>query len=216
MQAFTKISGPAAPLMRTNIDTDVIIRIERLAASSSKEELGRHAFEALRYRGDGSEEPEFVCNKPAFRGAPILLAGPNFGCGSSREGAVWALMGMGISCVIAPSFGDIFYNNCLQNGMLAIVLPEAEVFALAEEAAAGAPFTVDLERCVIEYPDGSASAFPIDAQRRNSLLAGLDEIGLALRDDHIRQWQERDRMARPWVWNLDHPQTARIALLARP
>jgi 3-isopropylmalate/(R)-2-methylmalate dehydratase small subunit len=206
MQAFTRVSGPAVPLMRANIDTDVIIRIERLAGNRDKEELGRYALEALRYCADGSEDPEFICNRPAFRGAPILLAGPNFGCGSSREGAVWALMGMGISCVIAPSFGDIFYNNCLQNGMLAIVLPEAQVNALAEEAASGAAFTVDLERCVIVHPDGRESAFPVDAHRRELLLAGLDEIGLALRDDaRIREWQERDRAMRPWVWNLDHP-----------
>lgn len=204
MQAFTKVTGAAAPLMRANIDTDVIIRIERLAASRDQSALGPFALEALRYRSDGSEDPDFICNKPGFRGAPILLAGANFGCGSSREGAVWALMGMGVRCVIAPSFGDIFYGNCFQNGLLAIVLPETEVAALAAEAMSGEAFTVDLERRLITHPDGRESGFPVDALRRESLLAGLDEIGLTLRDDeYIRQWQQQDRTVRPWVWSTE-------------
>src|SRR5919205_1213678 len=126
MQPFTKVGGPAAPLLRANVDTDLIIRIERLVGTR-REELGPFAFEALRRRADGSEDPDFVLNRPEYRGAPILLAGPNFGCGSSREGAVWALMGAGIRCVIAPSFGDIFFSNCFQNGLLPVVLPEETV-----------------------------------------------------------------------------------------
>ena len=204
MNRFTTLTAVAAPIMRTNVDTDVIIRIERLAASREQSALGPYAFEALRYRGDGSIDPDFIFNKPAFCGAPILLAGANFGCGSSREGAVWALMGMGVRCVIAPSFGDIFYSNCFQNGLLAIVLPETEVAALAAEAISGEAFTVNLEKKTITRPDGRESSFAIDALRRESLLAGLDEIGLTLRDDeYIRQWQQHDRAVRPWVWNTE-------------
>ena len=201
MQPFTTVTGAAAPLMRANVDTDVIIRIERLAGAP-REQLGSYAFEALRYRKDGSETPDFVLNRPAFRGAPILLAGDNFGCGSSREGAVWALMAAGLRCVIAPSFGDIFYNNCFQNGMLPVVLPASDVELLSIEAAAGAPVTVDLAEQVVMMPSGQRLHFDIDLQRRQSLLEGMGELTRTVGGSgaEITQWQSRDRVARPWIW----------------
>jgi 3-isopropylmalate/(R)-2-methylmalate dehydratase small subunit len=200
MQPFTTVSGPAARLPQANVDTDVIVRIERLT-SLPREQLGPYALEALRYREDGSENPDFVFNRPAFRGAPILLAGENFGCGSSREGAVWALMGLGLRCVIAPSFGDIFFNNCFQNGLLAIRLPAREVEALAEACADGAPLTVDLQACTLTLAGGKPQAFAVDPLRREALLHGLDDIGLTLKDDAlIRAWQQADRLRRPWAW----------------
>jgi 3-isopropylmalate/(R)-2-methylmalate dehydratase small subunit len=202
MQPFTRIAGPAAPLLRANIDTDVIIRIERLTGVP-REQLGRYAFEALRYRGDGSEDTDFALSRTNFRNAPILIAGENFGCGSSREGAVWALMAAGLRCVIAESFGDIFYNNCFQNGMLPVVLPAVTVAQLAGEAANGAPFTVDLVEQMILSPQGEAITFDIDAQRRQALLEGLDDISLTLkRLPEIAAWQSHDRMGRPWIWHF--------------
>jgi 3-isopropylmalate/(R)-2-methylmalate dehydratase small subunit len=202
MQPFTKITGPAAPLLRANIDTDVILRIERLTGMA-REQLGRYAFEALRYRKDGSDDPDFVLNRPAFRQAPILLAGENFGCGSSREGAVWALMAAGLRCVIAESFGDIFYNNCFQNGMLPVALPAAKVKDLAAEAADGAPLTVDLVKCAIAMPSGEEIRFEIDASRRETLIDGLDDISRTLRQkSDIIAWQAKDRLGRSWIWNL--------------
>lgn len=203
MTPFTSVTGPAAPLLRTNIDTDVIIRVERLVGTA-KAEMGAHAFEVWRRRADGSEDPAFVLNREPFRGAPILLAGANFGCGSSREGAVWALMGAGFRAVIAPSFSDIFANNALQNGLLPVVLPEEAVAALAaavELAPGNARVTVDLERCVVVGPEGDAHRFEIDPARREALLAGLDDIGLTLRQaPAIAAWQAEDRAARPWAW----------------
>jgi 3-isopropylmalate/(R)-2-methylmalate dehydratase small subunit len=197
---FTTLSGPAPSLPQPNVDTDVIIRIERLT-TLGRAELGLYCLESLRYREDGSEDPAFVLNQPLFRGAPFLLAGENFGCGSSREGAVWALQAMGVRCVIAPSFGDIFFSNCFQNGILAIRLPPARVAALAAACAGGAPLSADLERQVLLAPTGEAIAFAVDPLRREALLHGLDDIGLTLKDDAlVRAWQEQDRIARPWVW----------------
>lgn len=200
MQPFTTVTGAAVPLMRANVDTDVIIRIERLT-NASRETLGQYAFEALRYRQDGSEDPGCILNHPAFRGAPVLLAGNNFGCGSSREGAVTALMGMGVRCVIAPGFGDIFYNNCFQNGLLPVTLPMDVVEALARQCVDGAHVCVDLAARAITAPDGTTVAFDIAPLRREALLSGLDEIGLTLKDDDaIRAWQAQDRIDRAWAW----------------
>jgi 3-isopropylmalate/(R)-2-methylmalate dehydratase small subunit len=200
MQAFRRVSGPAAPLLRPNIDTDVIIRIERLGGAP-RDQLGRYAFEALRYCQDGSEEPNFVLNRPQFRSAPILIAGPNFGCGSSREGAVWAMMSAGLRCVIATSFGDIFYNNCFQNGMLPVMLSEADVDRLAEEAADGAECTVDLIDCYVLTPAGRKIAFKVDSQRREMLIEGVDDISRTLQSvNRISAWQANDRDERPWIW----------------
>ena len=200
MQPFTVVRGSAAPFLRANVDTDVIVRIERLT-SLPKDQLGPYALEAVRFRADGSEDPDCVFNQPAFRGAPFVLAGPNFGCGSSREGAVWALQGLGVRAVIAPSYGDIFYSNCFQNGVLPIRLPLAQVEALPAQRAAGAPIEVDLEKKTLTAPDGTATSFAIDPLRREALLQGLDDIGPTLKDDAlIRDWQARDRLARPWAW----------------
>ena len=202
MDSFTILTGAAAPLLRANIDTDTIIRIERLTGTTPQE-MGAYALEALRYRPDGTEDPDFVLNREPFREAPFLIAGANFGCGSSREGAVWALKYAGISCVIAPSFGDIFANNCFQNGMLPVVLPHAQVERLAEVCEGGnSRLTVDLERQVVETAQGERFPFAIEAQRREALLKGLDDIGLTL--EHagaIAAFQARDADARPWVWN---------------
>ncbi len=203
MQRFDRVTGPAAPLLRPNIDTDVIIRAERLVGTP-KEAMGRYAFEVWRFRPDGSEDPEFVLNRPPFRGAPILLAGPNFGCGSSREAAVWAIAGLGIRAVIAPSFSDIFAANCLQNGLLPVVLPQEVVRRLACQVEADpdhARITVDLAAQAVVGPDGTAHGFAIDPDRREALLLGLDDIGLTLRQaEEIAAWQEQDRRRRPWVW----------------
>ena len=200
IQPFTVVSGAAPYLPSANVDTDVIIRIDRLTALA-KNELGPYAMEALRYRPDGSDDPDFILNQPAFRGAPFLLAGDNFGCGSSREGAVWALQGIGVRCVIAPSFGDIFFSNCFQNGVLPIRLPAAGVEALATACAGGAALKVDLTQCTLVAPDGAVTPFAIDPLRREGLLHGLDDIGLTLKDDAlICDWQRQDRQRRPWAW----------------
>ncbi len=200
MPPFTTVTGPAIPLLRSNIDTDVIIRIERLTQGG---DLGHFAFEALRYRPDGSPDPASVFNESRFAHAPILLAGRNFGCGSSREGAVTALMAMGLRCVIAPSFGDIFFANCFRNGMLPVVLPEETVGLLAAEARNG-DFSVDLAAQTIRPPSGAAIGFATDPLQREGLLEGLDEIGLTLKwADDIAAWQNTDRAARPWVWQIE-------------
>ena len=204
MQAFTTVAGAAAPLMRDNVDTDMIIRIERLTGTT-RESMGKWAFEALRYRPDGADDLAFILNQAPFQGAPILIAGANFGCGSSREGAVWALMGMGLRCVVAPSFGDIFFNNCFQNGMLPVRLPAGDVARLAAACAGGnARVTVDLHRRVVVFPHGEEVGFEIEALRRDAMLEGLDEIGLTLKHmAAIAAFQERDRLARPFVWQPD-------------
>jgi len=203
MDKFTRLEGVAAPLMRQNVDTDVVIRIERLVGLQ-KDELGPYCFEAIRYRPDGSENPDFILNQAPYRGAPILLAGDNFGCGSSREGAVWALMGLGIKAVIAPSYGDIFFNNCFQNGLLPVALPLAEVERLAEEmraAPGNARVTIDLERQVVISPRGREIKFEIDPKRRKAMLDGLDDISMTLTyKDQIAAWQAQDQSDRPWVW----------------
>ena len=202
MQPFTRVVGPAAPFLLSNVDTDVIVRIERLAELKASE-LGPYAFESIRYRPDGTENPEFVLNQSAFRGTPILIAGANFGCGSSREAAVWALKGMGLRVIVAESFGDIFSANCFQNGVLPIVLPGETVEALAEAARGGRAFEVDLRAQEILTSQQMAVPFQIDPQRREALLEGLDEIDRTLkRDVDIVAWQARDKAARPWVWQL--------------
>jgi 3-isopropylmalate/(R)-2-methylmalate dehydratase small subunit len=202
MEKFNRVTGIAAPLMRPNIDTDVIIPIDD-CVTVPRAEQGRCAFRPLRYLKDGSGNPDFVLNRTPYRSAVILLAGINFGCGSSREPAVWALMGLGLRAIIAPSFGDIFYNNCFQNGVLAIVLPEETVRALtsAVEAAPESTMTVDLENCVIEHTSGMRVPFNIDEARRTSLLEGLDQVGMTLkRDAKIAAWQQSDRIRRPWIY----------------
>ena len=205
MEPFTAVAGRAAVLPRPNIDTDIIIRIDRLTESRTHPEgrrlLGRWAFEALRYDAEGAERVDCVLNDPALKGAPILIAGENFGCGSSREGAVWAMQGAGFRCVIAESFGDIFQANCFQNGVLPVTLAPVAVAGLAEEAEAGATLRVDLDGGLISTSEGTIVPFAIDAGRRTSLLLGLDEIGLTLkRTVDITAWQAADRSSRPWAW----------------
>jgi 3-isopropylmalate/(R)-2-methylmalate dehydratase small subunit len=203
MQAFTVLEGAAAPLMRTNINTDIIIRIERLR-DLERDALGPYAFESWRYRPDGTEDPAFVINKPPYRQARIMIAGDNFACGSSREAAVWALQSFGIRCVIAPSFGTIFFSNCFQNGVLPVILPPKVVDALAAEVEATqgkGKVTIDLERCVVVSPSGKEAPFTIDAMLRESMLKGLDQIELTrAREAQIAAFQARDRASRPWIY----------------
>lgn len=215
MEKFTVLRGIAAPLPVPNVNTDVLIRIERLN-DLQKDQLGPYCFEAWRYDAQGGELPQFVLNQAAYRHASILITGRNFGCGSSREGAVWALRGMGFRCIVAPSFGDIFFNNCFQNGVLPVVLPAAVVDALAAEAAEAAqaveaaesgaarPFTIDLNTQTIISPSGRQTPFAIDSPRRLALLQGLDEISMTLgRTAEIAAFQQRDRLRRPWIYNLE-------------
>jgi 3-isopropylmalate/(R)-2-methylmalate dehydratase small subunit len=203
MEAFTVLTGVVAPLARENVDTDLIIPIPRLVTLANVD-LGRRAFEAIRYRKDGSENPDFVLNQPRYRGASILIAGRKFGCGSSREGAVVAIRRMGIRCVIASSFGDIFFNNCFQNSVLPIALPQEEVDRLMEEArtcTSGAAFAVDLEAQEICTPGQRRVGFEVDPNWRQSLLKGLDPIATtSLREGEIASFQDRDRKARPWIY----------------
>ena len=190
MQPFTTLTALAAPFPRENVDTDFIIRIER-CTGTPREELGQYAFEMAR------ADPAFVLNQPRYREARILVCGAFFGTGSSREMAVWALAGMGIRCLIAPSYGQIFLGNCLQNGVLAITLPPAQVAALMRRAEEGAPFTVDLERQTIN----GEVRFEIGARARRMLLDGLDELGLTLAlEPKIAAFQAADRARRPWIY----------------
>lgn len=205
----TRIAGAAAPLALANIDTDVIIRIERLTQGDPSQ-IGRWAFEALRYGANGLENPGFILNQTAYRSATILVAGPNFGCGSSREAAVSALLALGFRCVIAERFGDIFYANCFQNGLLPIILPAAQTLELMDEARRmPATFIVDLSLQTIVTPSAQTIGFSIDAHRRAALLAGLDDIGQTLSEmAAIEAWQSADRITRPWVWerpNVEGP-----------
>jgi 3-isopropylmalate/(R)-2-methylmalate dehydratase small subunit len=200
---FTKLSAIAAPIMRTNIDTDVIIRIERLVGNSVRGSLGKWAFGSLRYLPDGSENPAFILNREPYRQAEILVTGPNFGCGSSREGAVWALQEMGIRAVIGSGFGDIFHANCFQNGILPIVVDKEIADGLAtevENTQGAGRIGIDLEKQTITSPSGKRHNFEIDPRRRAGLLEGLDEVLLTLqRDDEIRAFQASDRAERPWI-----------------
>ena len=201
---FQTLSAIAAPIMRENVDTDVVIRIERLVGNNVRGALGRWAFGSLRYLSDGSENPDFVLNREPYRQAQILVTGPNFGCGSSREGAVWAIKEMGIRAIIGSSFGDIFHANCFQNGVLPIVIDKAEVEQIVSEIEAtqgSGRIGIDLEAETISTPSGRKIAFKIDPRRRAALLEGLDEIDLTLkRDADIRAFQAADRAKRPWIY----------------
>jgi 3-isopropylmalate/(R)-2-methylmalate dehydratase small subunit len=200
---FTTLTAIAAPIMRSNIDTDVVIRIERLVGNSVRGTLGKWAFGALRYLPDGSENPEFILNREPYRQAEILVTGPNFGCGSSREGAVWALQEMGIRAIVGSGFGDIFFANCFQNGILPIVVDKEIIDGLAaevEHTQGAGRISVDLEEQTITSPSGTRHRFEIDPRRRAGLLEGLDEIASTLRrDEQIRAFQAADRSDRPWI-----------------
>ncbi len=198
MNRFKTLTAVAVPFLKKNIDTDLIIRIER-CTGMPREELGKYAFEMVRFLPGGAENPDFVLNQARYRGAQILVCGEFFGTGSSREVAVWALASMGMRCVIAPSFGQIFFNNCFQNGLLAIVLPAPIVEELAEKASNSnaEPFTVDLEQQTI---NGSVR-FDVAPRNRKMLLEGLDEIGLTQAlEPRIAAFQAADRKRRPWIY----------------
>jgi 3-isopropylmalate/(R)-2-methylmalate dehydratase small subunit len=201
MEKFTTLRGVAAPLMRINIDTGAIIAPIYMLSTSI--DLGAKLFANWRYDAQGAEIPDFVLNQPRYRAARILVAGANFGCGSSREGAVWALMRFGIRCVIAPSFGEIFFSNACQNGLLPGTLPEPEVQALAEAVSAASEpvLGVDLVECRIDPPAGPPLAFEFAPDRRAALLEGLDETSLILRHEgEIDDFQRRMRAEQPWLF----------------
>ncbi|PZQ52414.1 MAG: 3-isopropylmalate dehydratase small subunit [Rhodovulum sulfidophilum] len=201
MDKFTKLTGVAAPLPLINVDTDMIIP-KQFLKTIQRSGLGKNLFDEMRYDREGDEIADFVLNKPAYRSARILVAGENFGCGSSREHAPWALLDFGIRCVIAPSFADIFYNNCFKNGILPIVLPQEQVDLLMDDAERGsnAVVTVDLENLTISGPDGGTIPFTLDAFRRHCLLNGLDDIGLTMEKAEDIDAFEADYARRaPWL-----------------
>ena len=201
MQNFTRLTGVAAALPMRNVDTDMIIP-KQFLKTIARTGLGRSLFFEMRYDQDGKELPDFVLNKPAYRKAQILVTGENFGCGSSREHAPWALLDFGIRCVIAPDFADIFYNNCFKNGILPIRLPQVEVDKLLDDASRGsnATLTVDLEKQEISGPDGGVIRFEIDGFRKQCLLNGLDDIGLTLQKDKaIAAYEKRAAGDREWA-----------------
>ncbi len=203
MEKFKKLTGVAAPLPMINVDTDMIIP-KQFLKTTLRAGLVENLFDEMRYLPDGSENPDFVLCKPAYRAARILLAGDNFGCGSSREHAVWALQGFGIRCVIAPSFADIFFNNCFKNGLLPIALPQEQVDALMADAerSAGATVTVDLETQQITRPGGEVIAFEVDPFRRECLLEGQDDIDLTLRAaQKIEDFEAQQRTRAPWLYS---------------
>jgi 3-isopropylmalate/(R)-2-methylmalate dehydratase small subunit len=201
MEPFTKLTGIAAPLPLVNIDTDMIIPKQYLK-TIKRTGLGAGLFSELRFDQDGKENPDFVLNKPAYRNAQILVAGDNFGCGSSREHAPWALLDYGIRCVISTGFADIFYNNCFQNGILPIKVSPEELEKLMDDAERGsnARLTIDLEAQEIRGPDGGAISFEIDAYKKHCLLNGLDAIGTTMqKGEKISGYEEKTAAARPWA-----------------
>lgn len=201
MDKFTTLSGIAAPLHLVNVDTDMIIPKQYLK-TIKRTGLGTGLFSELRYKDDGSDNPDFVLNKPSYKGASILIAGDNFGCGSSREHAPWALLDFGIRCVISTSFADIFYNNCFKNGILPIVVTPEQLEALFDDASRGANarVTVDLESQTITGPDGGTISFDIDPFRKHCLLNGLDDIGLTqVKADKIATYESKLAEERPWA-----------------
>ncbi|WP_428513630.1 3-isopropylmalate dehydratase small subunit [Roseovarius sp.] len=201
MEKFVKLTGVAAPMPLVNIDTDMIIP-KQFLKTIKRSGLGVNLFDEMRYDDNGDEIPEFVLNQPAYREAKIIVAGDNFGCGSSREHAPWALLDFGIRCVISTSFADIFYNNCFKNGILPIVLPQEEVDKLMDDAERGsnAVLTVDLESQEITGPDGGTIGFDVDPWRKHCLLNGLDDIGLTMeKAASIDAFEAKAATQRPWV-----------------
>jgi 3-isopropylmalate/(R)-2-methylmalate dehydratase small subunit len=201
MEKFSRLTGVAAPLPVVNIDTDMIIPKDYLK-TIKRTGLGKGLFAEARYNEDGSENPDFVLNQPAWRNASILIAGDNFGCGSSREHAPWALLDFGIRCVISTSFADIFYNNCFKNGILPIVVSQEDLDKLMDDARRGANATVsiDLEEQEIRGPDGGVIKFDIDAFKKHCLLNGLDDIGLTLeKASAIDSYETKASDNHPWL-----------------
>ena len=202
MDKFTTLTGVVAPLDMINVDTDMVIP-KQFLKTIKRTGLGKSLFYEMRYLDDGSENPDFVLNKPPYRNAKILVTGENFGCGSSREHAPWALLDFGIRCVIAPSFADIFYNNCLKNGMLPITLPAEQVDKLLDEARQGAnaTTTIDLENQVITGPDGGSIPFDIGPFHKHCLIEGLDDVGLTLqKTDKIDAFEDAQKTTQPWLY----------------
>ena len=201
MDKFTTLTGVAAPLPLINVDTDMIIP-KQFLKTIKRSGLGVNLFDEMRYDDDGNEIADFVLNKPAYRSAEILVAGDNFGCGSSREHAPWALLDFGIRAVIAPSFADIFFNNCFKNGILPIVLPQEQVDALMEDAEKGenARISVDLESQTVTASDGQSFTFEVDPFKKHCLLNGLDDIGLTLeKSSAIDAFEKQAAVERPWA-----------------
>ena len=201
MDKFTRLTGVAAPLPMINVDTDMIIP-KQFLTTIKRTGLGKALFFELRYNEAGEEVADFVLNRPAYRDAKILVTGDNFGCGSSREHAPWALLDFGIRCIIAPDFADIFYNNCFKNGILPIKLPQEDVDKLMDDAERGANavISVDLEAQEIRGPDGGVIPFAMDAFRKHCLLNGLDDIALTLqKEDTIKSYEAKTAAERPWL-----------------
>ena len=202
MEKLQQIDGVAAPLMRANIDTDIITPGKRIA-TTEREKMGEIAFEPLRFNDDGSENPDFVLNQDRYRDAQVLITGPNFGCGSSRETAVWALRGLGIRCVIGESFGDIFYNNCFQNSVLPVRLSAEEIAELATEVGPdrnNLSVQIDVAAKIITAPSGRVMHFELAPDRQQALLQGLDDIAQTLQHaEAIAKFQANDRTSRSWI-----------------
>ncbi len=200
MTPFTTLTAVAAPMPIANIDTDQIIPKQFLKGVDRKG-LSKGLFYDFRFDEQGNEKPDFVLNKPVYKGAGMLIAGDNFGCGSSREHAPWALQDFGIRCVIAPSFADIFYGNCFNNGLLPITLPKEAVAQLMDEArGANHRFSIDLSAQTVTSPTGAVFKFDIDAGRKQKLLEGLDDIGLSLKkSDAIGAFEAQRKLAQPWM-----------------
>jgi len=201
MDKFTTLTGVAAPMPLVNIDTDMIIP-KQFLKTIARTGLGKNLFDEMRFTLDGAEIPEFVLNQPAYRHAEIIVAGENFGCGSSREHAPWALLDFGIRCVISTSFADIFYNNCFKNGILPIVMPQDVVDVLMEDARKGANArqTVDLAAQTVTTSDGRVFAFEVDSHRKHCLLNGLDDIGLTLKKvSAIDSYEKKAKSLHPWA-----------------
>ena len=201
MEKFEKLSGVAAPMPLVNIDTDMIIP-KVFLKTIKRSGLGVNLFDEMRYDREGNEKPDFVLNKPQYRDAKILVAGDNFGCGSSREHAPWAIADFGIKCVISTSFADIFYNNCFKNGILPLVLPEDAVDTLMKDAEKGANsiIEVDLENQTIVSSDGEIFRFEVDPFKKHCLLNGLDDIGLTMeKEDHIAKYESKASLHFPWA-----------------
>jgi len=201
MDKFTTLTGIAAPMPLVNIDTDMIIP-KQFLKTIHRSGLGKNLFDEMRYTADGAENPDFVLNQPAWREAQIIVAGDNFGCGSSREHAPWALLDFGIRSIISTSFADIFYNNCFKNGILPIMLPQAEVEVLMADARKGANarLTIDLEAQTVTASDGQVFHFDIDPHKKHCLLNGLDDVGQTLQKAAaIDAYEARIAQSQPWV-----------------
>ena len=201
MQKFDKLTGVAAPMNMINVDTDMIIP-KNFLKTIKRSGLGKNLFDEMRFDREGNEKPDFVLNKPAYREAKIIVAGDNFGCGSSREHAPWALLDFGIRCVISTSFADIFYNNCFKNGILPIKVTKEQLDNLMDDAERGANATlsIDLESQTIQGPDGGEVKFEVDEFRKHLLLNGLDDIGLTLQKvDKVDSFEERQNASQPWL-----------------